>query len=46
MTNHIQNYDNATAFGIDIGAMAYIVKYLQVRLNIYHGHLVLKVFLF
>lgn len=26
---HIQNYNNATAFGIDIGAMAYIAKFLQ-----------------
>lgn len=26
---NIQNYDNATAFGVDIGAMAYIAKFLQ-----------------
>jgi len=26
---HIQNYENATAFGIDIGTMAYIAKFLQ-----------------
>ncbi len=26
---HIQNYNNATAFGIDIGALAYIAKSLQ-----------------
>ncbi|MFZ4590155.1 MAG: hypothetical protein ACOYN6_04095 [Ignavibacteria bacterium] len=26
---HIQNYNNATAFGLDIGAMAYIAKFLQ-----------------
>jgi hypothetical protein len=26
---HIQNYNNATAFGVDLGAMAYITKYLQ-----------------
>ena len=26
---HIQNYNNATAFGLDVGAMAYITKFLQ-----------------
>ncbi len=26
---HIQNYNNATAYGIDIGAMAYVAKFLQ-----------------
>lgn len=26
---HIQNYNNATAFGLDLGAMAYIAKFLQ-----------------
>ncbi len=26
---HIQNYNNATAFGLDIGAMAYLSKFLQ-----------------
>lgn len=26
---HIQNYNNATAFGLDIGAMVYITKFLQ-----------------
>lgn len=26
---HIQNYNSATAFGLDIGAMAYIAKFLQ-----------------
>jgi hypothetical protein len=26
---HIQNYNNATAFGLDIGAMAYIARFLQ-----------------
>jgi hypothetical protein len=26
---HIQNYNNATAFGFDIGAMAYITRFLQ-----------------
>lgn len=26
---HIENYNNATAFGLDIGAMVYIAKFLQ-----------------